>query len=327
MAGHSHSHAANESRLFWVAALTGTFMVVEAIGGIIAGSLALIADAAHMFADFAGLVLAWFAFRMSRRPADDRRTFGFSRLQVVVAFGNGIMLFVIAAFIVIEAIRRLAEPVEVLGGTMLVVAIAGLAVNIIAFFVLHGAERDNLNVRGAMIHVLGDLFGSAGAIAAALIILATGWTPADPILSVLVAVIILRSAWFVVRDSGHILLEGTPEGISIADIERDLPEAIPGVCDVHHVHAWSITQEETMITLHARIDGRTTPDTAVAAIKMRLRERFGIGHATIEVEQGRCADPDHSHAAAADGNHDHAGADHHGDHHRETHDHPGDHHR
>lgn len=321
MAAHDHSHAVNENRLFWVAALTGTFMVVEAIGGVISGSLALIADAAHMLTDFAGLAIAWLAFRMSRRPADERRTYGFARMQVVVAFGNGIMLFVIAAFIVIEAVRRLAEPFEVLGGTMLFVAAAGLVVNIVAFFVLHGAERENLNVRGAMIHVLGDLLGSVGAIAAALIILATGWTPADPILSVLVAVIILRSAWLVVRDSGHILLEGTPAGVSIADIERDLPEAVPGVCDVHHIHAWSITQEDTMITLHAQIDDATAPDTATAGIKKRLRERFGIGHATIEVERGACADRNHAQAAAVARDHAHADHDHGGDHGGHTHDH------
>lgn len=321
MAAHDHSHAVNESRLFWVAALTGTFMIVEAIGGVISGSLALIADAAHMLTDFAGLAIAWLAFRMSRRPADELRTYGFARMQVVVAFGNGIMLFVIAAFVVIEAVRRLAEPVEVLGGTMLFVAAAGFVVNIVAFFVLHGAERENLNVRGAMIHVLGDLLGSVGAIAAALIILATGWTPADPILSVLVAVIILRSAWLVVRDSGHILLEGTPAGVSIADIERDLPEAVPGVCDVHHIHAWSITQEDTMITLHAQIDDATAPDTAIAGIKMRLRERFGIGHATVEVERGACADRHHAQSATVAHDHAHADHDHGGDHGGHTHDH------
>lgn len=312
---HGHTHTVNERRLFWVAALTGTFMLVEAIGGVIAGSLALIADAGHMLADFAGLVLAWLAFRLSRRPADARRSYGFARMQVVVAFGNGIALFVIAAFIVIEAVRRLYEPVAVAGGTMLAIAAAGLAVNVIAWFVLHGADRENLNVRGAAIHVLGDLFGSVGAIAAALIILATGWTPADPILSVLVALIILRSAWFVVRDSGHILLEGTPDGMSSEVIAKDLVAAVPGVCDVHHVHVWSITQEDTMVTLHARIEEGVESDAAVAAVKARLKARFGIGHATVEVEQGACADAgilaaDHSATRHAHADDDHRHADH-----------------
>ncbi|WP_295810633.1 cation diffusion facilitator family transporter, partial [uncultured Nitratireductor sp.] len=219
---HDHAHGANETRLFWASLITGGFMVVEAAGGLVAGSLALLADAGHMLTDFAGLFMAWLAFRFSRWPADGRRTYGFERLQVLVAFANGLALFVIAGAILVEAAKRLATPEPVLGGTMLAIAFVGLLVNIGVFFVLHGADRDNLNVRGAMIHVLGDLLGSVGAIVAALIILATGWTAADPIISVVVAVIILRSAWFVVRDSAHILLEGTPSQISLGEIESDL---------------------------------------------------------------------------------------------------------
>jgi cobalt-zinc-cadmium efflux system protein len=291
-AGHSHAHhhAVNERRLFWTALLTGAFMVVEAIGGIIAGSLALLADAGHMLADFGGLFLAWMAFRVSRWPADHRRTYGLERMQVLVAFGNGLALFAIAGWIVIEATRRLMDPEPVLGGTMLAIATLGLAVNIAIYLVLHGADRENLNVRGAMIHVLGDLFGSAGAIAAAVVIMATGWTAADPLISVLVAVIILRSAWFVVRDSAHILLEGTPPDLSTAEVKADLQSAIPDVEDIHHVHAWSITQERPMVTLHARICDTADPDRTIIAIKKRLRSRFGISHATIEIERAACAD-------------------------------------
>src|SRR5947207_2201880 len=204
----AHGHASNEQRVGWAALLTGAFMLVEAAGGVLAGSLALLADAGHMLTDAASLTLAWLAFRIARRPADWRRTYGFHRFQVLAAYSNGLALFFIAVAICYEAIHRVREPVEILAGPMLAVAVIGLLVNLAAFFVLHGAERGNLNVKGAMLHVLGDLLGSAAAIIAALVILATGWTPIDPLLSVLVAVLILRSAWVLVSASGHILLQG-----------------------------------------------------------------------------------------------------------------------
>ncbi len=285
-----HSHGDNERRLFWAALITVSFMVVEAAGGLFAGSLALLADAGHMLTDFVGLFLAWLAFRFSRWPADGRRTYGFERLQVLVAFGNGLVLFIIAGGIVIEAVRRLATPEPVLGGIMLVIAAVGLLVNVGMFLLLHGGNRENLNMRGALVHVMGDLLGSAGAMVAAAIIMTTGWTPADPLISVLVAVIILRSAWHVVRDSAHILLEGAPSGLSVAEVQDDLQAAIADVEDVHHVHAWSITQERPMVTLHARICETADVDRTVVAIKSRLKSRFGIDHATIEIERGDCSD-------------------------------------
>lgn len=288
--GHGHSHGDNERRLFWAALVTGGFMIVEAAGGLVAGSLALLADAGHMLTDFAGLFLAWLAFRFSRWPADRQRTYGFERLQVLVAFGNGLVLFIIAGGIIFEAARRLAAPEPVLGGTMLVIAFIGLLVNLGIFALLQGGDRQNLNMRGALIHVMGDLLGSVGAIAAAAIIMTTGWTQADPIISVLVAVIILRSAWQVVRDSANILLEGAPTGLSIADVQNDLQATIADVENIHHIHAWSITQERPMVTLHARICETADVDRTVVAIKTRLRARFGIDHATVEIERADCAD-------------------------------------
>ncbi len=313
--GHNHHHqhyARNERRLFWTALLTGTFMVVEAVGGYYANSLALLADAGHMLADFASLALAWFAFRLSRRPADRQRTYGFDRMQVLVAFGNGLALFAIAASIVVEAAHRLFEPVQVLGGVMLVIAGAGLLLNAGIFAVLHGADRENLNVRGAMVHVLGDLLGSVGAIVAAIVIMLTGWMPADAIISVIVALLILRSAWFVVRDSAHVLLEGTPAGMSIHDIEADLEQHVPSVEAIHHVHAWSITEERPLVTLHAVICEGGDAEAAVLAIKARLAEHFGVRHATVEAERAECADERlklgrHS-TADDDHDHDHDGA-------------------
>lgn len=280
--------------MFLAALLTGGFMVAEIIGGLLSGSLALLADAGHMLTDFVALALAWLAFRFSRWPADRRRTYGFDRLQVLVAYSSGLSLFVIAGFILYEAIRRLAEPVEVLGGAMLAVALGGLVINLIVFAILHGADRGNLNVRAATIHVLGDLLGSLGTIVAAAIIIFTGWNAADPLISMFVVVLILWSAWKVVRDSVHILLEGTPADLTLAEIEADLEANVAGVKNVHHLHAWSITQERPMVTLHALLERSADPARTIGAIKRRLADRFSIAHATIEIELDDCAD-DHRH--------------------------------
>lgn len=289
MAGHKHSHGGSETRLAIAAALTGLFMVAEVTGGIISGSLALIADAGHMLTDFASLAMAWFAFRLSRRPADWKRTYGFDRFQVIVAFANGLTLFFIAGWIVFEAVQRLLEPVEVLGPVMAIVAAAGLVVNIIAFAVLHsaGAENHNLNMCGAMLHVMGDLLGSVAALAAAGIIILTGWMAADPILSVIVALIILRGAWRVVSESGHILLEGAPTGFAVDIVIADLVTHLDGIDAVHHVHAWSITEDRRMVTLQARISDDIATTDAIAAIKARLHAEHGIDHATVEIERSR----------------------------------------
>jgi cobalt-zinc-cadmium efflux system protein len=291
--GHSHNraHGASESRVGIAALLTGAFMLAELAGGLISGSLALLADAGHMLTDFASLALAWFGFRLARRLADWKRTYGFDRFSILIAFANGLTLFAIAGWIVVEAWHRLNDPTTVLGGVMFWVALGGLAVNIAAFFVLHGADNNNLNVRAASLHVMGDMLGSVAAIAAAIVIILTNWTPIDPILSVLVALIILRSAWRVVADSSHILLEGAPPGLDNREIAQDLCASVAGVEDVHHIHAWSITQERPMVTMHVRVDGSAThPDRIVAEVKRRLKEKFGVAHATIEVEYGACAD-------------------------------------
>ena len=290
-AGHAHgADANNERRVGLAACLTGAFMFAEVAGGIVSGSLALLADAGHMLTDFASLALAWFAFRLARRPADWKRTYGFDRFQVLVAFVNGLALFAIAGWIVYEAIERIATPRAVEGGIMVVIAIIGLVVNIAAFTLLRGADRDNLNVRGAALHVLGDMLGSVAALVAGGVILATGWTPIDPLLSILVAVIILQSAWRVASEAGHILLEGAPHELDTRAIGPDLIENVKGVEDVHHVHVWSITQSRRMVTLHAVICENEDSDRMVRNIKTELKERFGLDHATIEIERGACAD-------------------------------------
>lgn len=283
--------AGNEGRVLWALLLTGAFMLVEFVGGLLSGSLALLADAGHMLTDTAALGLTWYAFRMSRRPATPERSYGHARSQVLAAFINGATLIGIAVWILIEAGERLLEPVEIIAPAMLAVAAAGLAVNIAAFFMLSRGGRENLNIRGAVLHVLGDLLGSAGAIVAAVIILLTGWTPIDPILSVLVALLILNGAWRLVARSWHVLMEGTPEGLDIAELRRGLAAAVPGVLDVHHVHAWSLVPGRALMTLHATVAPEADHDEVLHALQGALRERFGIAHATIQIERQCCTDP------------------------------------
>ena len=288
--GHSHGGSNNAQRVFIALCLTGGFMFAEIIGGVISGSLALLADAAHMLIDTVSLLLAWIAFGLSKKQADHFRTYGYHRFPVLAAFTNGISLLFIVGWIFVEAVDRLLNPVEILAGPMLVVAVLGLLVNIAAFAVLHGADRNNLNIRGALLHVLGDMLGSVAAIAAALIIMNTGWTLIDPLLSLLVGLLVLRSAWFLVKDSGHVLLEGVPEQLDIQEIGPDLVENLATIEDVHHVHAWSLSQERSLLTLHARISEGTDPDTATAQIQQRLAERFDISHVTVQIEIESCVD-------------------------------------
>ena len=265
-------------------------MVVEAIGGVLSGSLALLADAAHMLIDTVALFLTWLAFGLAAKPADQERTYGYHRFPILAAFTNGISMLFIVGWICIEAVQRLYAPVEVLAGPMLVVAVIGLLVNVAAAAILFSADRDNLNVRGAYLHVLGDLLGSAAAVAAAIVIMVNGWTLIDPLLSFLVAALILRTTWSLIRDSGHILLEGTPVQLDVREIGSDLVENLDAIEDVHHVHAWSLAQDRSLLTLHARIKEGVNPDFVTDAIHRRLAERFDVNHVTVQIEIESCAD-------------------------------------
>ncbi len=280
--GHTHA-VANESKLAIAALLTGGFMVAELAGGLISGSLALIADAGHMLTDTASLLLAWLALRMVRRPATWKHTYGFDRFSILAALVNGLSLFAIAIWISVEAVQRLFAPQPVLGGLMLWIAIAGLVVNILAFWILTRGQGDNLNVRAAMLHVAGDLFGSVAAIVASVVILTTGWTPIDPILSIVVVVIILRSAWQVVRDSAHILLEGAPPGFDRREVARVLIAEVEGVTAVDHIHAWSVSQERPMVTLEVAIRPDRDHRVVRESVKAILGERFAMGHSSVEI--------------------------------------------
>ena len=293
---HDHSHAPtvtrdNERKVLLSFSLIFTFMIVEVIGGLASGSLALLADAGHMLTDAIALALAYLAFRFGRRMADSKRTFGYMRFEVVAGFVNAVTLFAIVGWILFEAWNRFKEPHAVLAGPMFWVAVAGLLVNILVFWILTRGDTEHVNIKGAALHVMGDLLGSVGAVAAAIIISLTGWTPIDPILSVLVSLLILRSAWKLLGKSLHILLEGAPDNLDLDKITHDL-EHIEGVTDVHHAHLWSLDGRRSMITLHARVTDAASGPAVVALIKARLHDKHGIDHATIEIEHGDCADAD-----------------------------------
>jgi len=300
--GHHHDHALGHThgvtdltRIGWAFVIIFVFMIIEATGGILSGSLALLADAGHMVSDAAALGMSWLAIHVGRRPADAARSFGYRRLEVLAAFVNGCSLFVIAAWIGFEAVMRLRAPSPVLGPMMLGVAVAGLAANFVAFLILNGGSKENLNMRSAWLHVLGDTLGFVVAIVAAGVIIATGWTPIDPILSVLVALLILRSAWQVARASSHILLEGTPANLDADTIAADLMANVPGVGNIHHVHIWSLTSEQPHVTLHARCADRNAD--VIGGINARLKTKFGIAHSTIQVDVEDCPDEDCGDAA------------------------------
>lgn len=287
---HDHGGHGNRTRLAWTVGLTGSFMVAEAVGGWLTGSLALMADAGHMLTDTGALALAWYAERAAARPADTRHTYGHQRFPVVAAFVNGLALIAIVAWIAAEAIPRLMTPQPVLAGPMIAIAVAGLVVNAVVFFILHGTSRADLNIRGALWHVVGDMLGSAGAIIAAGLILAFGWTAADPILSLVIATLVLRGAWGLVRQSGRILMQAAPEGVDEAAVRTTLEGRVDGLADVHGVHAWSLGSRTPVVTLHARVERGADADAVLASIKAALARRLGVEHATVQVERGMCCD-------------------------------------
>ena len=269
------SSADARRRVVLAALLTGGFMLAEVIGGLVSGSLALLADAAHMLTDAGSLMLAWLGYKLAARPADPGRSFGFARMKVLAAFTNGVLLILLALWIVWEAIARLLAPVEVAGSLMLGVAVLGLVVNVMAFAILHGGNhKDDLNLRGALWHVAGDLLGSVAAIVAAGLILWQGWTIADPLLSILVAGLALFGGVRIAREAGHILIEGTPTGLEAGKIIADLKAHVPGVADVSHVHAWALTESRPLVTLEVVPAPGTDAESVRRAVKARLAAAF-----------------------------------------------------
>ena len=292
---HAHHHADNDIYALRNACLLITcFMLVELFVGLWANALVLVADAGHMFLDATALGLAWWAARLSQRSSDHRLSYGYHRFQVLAAFVNALTLVALVIWIVVEAIQRLVNPESMQPWPTLIVASLGLLVNLIAFRLLHNTSG-NTNVRSAALHVLGDLLGSVAAIVTAAVVLLWGWLYADPILTVAIVIILGRGAYKVLRESAHILLEGVPSGVNLAQIKTTLTDEIPEVDGVHHVHAWGLTAEKPLLTLHAQIPETAEVQSVVSEIKRLLKERFDIEHSTIQIELGPCPDDHHGH--------------------------------
>ncbi len=287
---HDHSHGPtvtgdNERKVLLSFFLIFTFMIIEVLGGLVSGSLALLADAGHMLTDAAALALAYAAFRLGRRAADAKRTFGYLRFEVVAGFINAITLFAIVLWIAYEAWQRFQAPHEILAGPMLGVAIVGLFINVLVFWILTRGDSEHINIKGAALHVLGDLLGSVGAIAAAVVIYYTGWAPIDPILSVIVSLLILRSAWKLLGKSLHILLEGAPDNATPKLIEHHLIETVPGLASVSHIHVWLITSGRAIATLHICPEDNTDAHPVVSSVEQQLKSQFAIEHVTVAVDR------------------------------------------
>ena len=300
---HSHDHDAGHShvpsvikyeRPLWIAfGLTLFFLFVEVAGGILTNSLALLSDAAHMMTDVIALGVSLFAVRLARKPADAKRTYGYARMEAIGAMINGGLLFLVAGYILWEAIGRFREPPHVASTGMLVVAGLGLVVNLISMQLLRAGAGDSLNMKGAYLEVWSDMLGSVGVILGALAIRFTGWTVIDPIIAVLIGLWVLPRTWVLLRQAGHVLMQGVPAGVDL-DAVRDAMQAQPGVAAVHDLHVWALGSREPILTAHVLLanDAADTDGIRIAMAEM-LHERFDIDHATLQLEGRHCGGHQH----------------------------------
>ncbi|MBB6099235.1 cobalt-zinc-cadmium efflux system protein [Deinobacterium chartae] len=284
---HNHAHGSDRRRLGIALGLTATLMVAEIVGGLASGSLALLSDAGHMASDAVALILSLTAAYVAARPASARRSYGWRRSEVLAALANAAGLLAVTAWILLEAAERLRNPHPIEGGLMLGVAVAGLLANAASAWVLHGGHRHSLNVRGAFLHVIGDLLGSVGAIIAALVVLLTSYTAADPIISVLVALLIARSAWTLLKEALEVLMESSPKGTDPATIRRSL-EGVPGVRGVHDLHLWSISSGFPVMTAHLELHAGSDASRVLRTAREILSRRFGLTHVTLQLEAESC---------------------------------------
>jgi cobalt-zinc-cadmium efflux system protein len=282
---HGHSHTSNKKALLSSFLLIAAFMVVEVIGGVVTNSLALLSDAGHMLSDAAALGLSFYAIKLGEKKVSQEKTYGYKRFEIIAAALNGMTLVLISLYIFFEAVQRFFNPPEVQSTGMLMISILGLLVNIVAAWILMKGDKDeNLNVRSAFLHVLGDMLGSAGAIVAALLIMFLGWGIADPIASVIVAVLILISGYRVTKDSFHILMEGAPVQIDMDQVKAALRK-IPLVKEVHDLHIWTITSGYPVLSCHITICDDGVHDEILAQSQKILHDEFHIEHSTIQVER------------------------------------------
>ena len=284
--GHDHAEALRASparRLVLALVLTGSFLIVEVIAGLISGSLALLSDAGHMVTDAGALGLALFAQRLAAREQTGQRTFGYRRAEILAALLNGVVLGATAIWIIVEAVRRFRDPPEILGVPMLIVAVLGLVINLLAAWVLSRGGHENANIKAAAAHVLADALGSVAAIMAAVLILTLGWTVADPAVSILISLLILWGSWRLVREAVDVLMEGTPAGIDPDALARAIGDT-SGVDSVHDLHVWSISQGFPLVTVHVVLDGRSHGTDVARRVAERIQQNFGIEHVTVQPE-------------------------------------------
>ena len=290
--GHDHSHAhattGNQRRLAFALVLTTLFMLVEIAGGIVTNSLALLSDAAHMFTDVTALAISLAAVRVGKRAADDQRSYGYQRFEILAAAFNAILLFAVAAYILYEAWRRFVEPPEVNSAGMLGIAAVGLAVNLVSMKLLAGGQEASLNVKGAYLEVWSDMLGSAGVIAGALAIRVTGWTWLDPAVAVGIGLWVLPRTWTLLKASTHILLEGAPADVDVAKLRAQI-ELKPGVTTVHDLHVWTLTTGRNVLTAHVVRNEKAGADL-LETLSEELKRDFGIFHTTIQLEDETCGD-------------------------------------
>ena len=277
------------SRLGLVLGLTAVVMVVEVVGGLVSGSLALLADAGHMLTDVGALGLAWLSARVAMRPADRKRTFGYLRFEILAALVNGATLLALSGWIVVEAFQRLGRPEPIKGGLFAAVAATGLVVNLVALRLLHAHSHHDLNTRGAYLHIMGDLLGSVGALVAAALVVFTGWTLADPIVSMGLALLILVSGWRLLRESVDVLLEAVPSHIDMDEVERRL-RSVPGVVGAHDLHVWTLTSGVLAMSGHVVVPDLGDHPRVLDAVRHEM-SHLGIGHATVQVERADRAEP------------------------------------
>jgi cobalt-zinc-cadmium efflux system protein len=284
---HDHTAGANARQLTIALVLTSTFLIVEVAGGIIFNSLALLSDAAHMFTDAAALAIALVAIKLGQRPADDRRTFGYRRFEILAAAFNAILLFAVAGYVLYEGIKRLIDPEPVGSIGMLLVAAAGLIVNLIAMRILAGGKDKSLNIKGAYLEVWADMLGSLGVLLAAGLIWLTGWRWVDPIVAIAIGLWVLPRTWILLRDTTHILLEGAPRGIVLSEV-RDAMLAVSGVASIHDLHVWVSGADQPSATAHVVLTEGADPEAVRIAVVELLHAKFGLEHTTIQVEAQPC---------------------------------------
>jgi len=282
---HDHDHARVDSRraLAIALALTAGFTVVEVVGGIAAGSLAVLADAVHMLSDNVAIALSLVAVWLAAKPSTPERTYGYKRAEVLAALANGALLVALAIWIFVESIMRFRDPGDPLGGWMLAIALLGLCVNLASGAVLARARRGSLNVEAALRHVAADVLGSIGVAVAAVVILTTGWDQADPVVSIVIGVLVLASAWSILRDSTEILLESTPRGLDVDALGRRLAGA-PGVVEVHDLHVWTITSGFTALSAHVLVRPGEDCHGRRRELERMVHDEFGIEHTTLQVD-------------------------------------------